>query len=233
VGVGATAWWAARPGPARCSFQPPGTRRDLRHPARDLVRYDHTVVSPNTPPPSSVPLPGLAQDPIHFAGGWLPEREPGVWEGSVTGDGPVCGIAFLVHGAGVSWAKSERASGECRVSLHLGWHDRDSGNISVSFSVGGGGARWSTTFETRPVIPEERYLITESLLHLFDVPGSELLSCYAAFLRGDQTKVGRNGLWHLRPRYAEALHEPLRKTFTYGRSGELETEEVFKAVPPL
>jgi hypothetical protein len=182
---------------------------------------------PCSPLPSSVAIPGLIQEPIQFSGAWEDGRDPGVWLGSVTGSATLCGIAFLVHGSEVSWAKGERASSaECCVSLYLGWHDKGAGDVSVGFNVGGGGARWSTKLTYRPNVPAVRHLITGTLLHLFDVPGSEPLSCHAAFLRGDETKVGRNGLWHLRSSLAQAIPEPWRRILTYGRSGKCETEHL-------
>ena len=130
----------------------------------------------------------------------------------------------------MSWAKGERAaSNECGVSLHLGWHDRDAGDVSVRFAIGGGGVRWSTRLTYRPDVPEARNLITGAVLHLFDVPGSEPLACHALFLRGEETKVGRNGLWHVRPPYSASLPAPLDRVLTYGRSGSLDTEALLGA----
>lgn len=166
----------------------------------------------------------LRQLPVLVSGGWQagPTRD---WRGEARAAEPLVAIVFCVRGANVSWCKSERPNPAGQpVRLLLGHHDSEGCDVQVNFSVGAGQVRSRTVVASpsyRPLIPTPIAGATAALLPFSAVEGSHQVQLSVLFLAGSEVKVGRNGVWHLRPALVESVPEGFRELLAHGRAGEL------------
>lgn len=112
------------------------------------------------------------------------------------------------------------------VRLLLGHYDSVGRDIQVNFSVGGGHVLSRTLVESPAYQPPIRLPITgvtRTLLQFATVEGSHQVELFVLFLAGSDVKVGRNGLWHLRPNLVDSVPEAFRELLVHGRTGELAT----------
>lgn len=146
------------------------------------------------------------------------------WRGQARAPEPVVAISFAVKGAQVSWCKSERANPVGQpVRLLLGHYDSAMRDVQVNFSVGKGGVVSRTVVDSptyRPKFQATMTVATASFIQFTTVEGSQPVQLFALFLAGSDVKVGRNGLWHLRPKLVESVPVDFRNLLTYGRTGE-------------
>lgn len=146
------------------------------------------------------------------------------WLGQARGPEPIVAISFAVKGGRVSWCKSGRATPEGQpVRLLLGHYDSAMRDVQVNFSVGDGGVVSRTVVDSptyRPSIFPPMTITTARFTPFTTVEGASPVQLFALFLVGSDVKVGRNRLWHLRPKLAESVPTDFRKLLTYGRTGE-------------
>lgn len=146
------------------------------------------------------------------------------WRGEARAAEPIVAISFVVKGAHVEWCKSERANPESQpVRLLLGTYDSAKRDVQVNFSVGRGGVVSRTVVDSptyRPKIQTTMTVSTTNVIQFPTVEGSRPVQLFALFLAGSDVKVGRNGLWRLRPKLVESVPVDFRKLLTYGRTGE-------------
>lgn len=147
------------------------------------------------------------------------------WSGEARAAEPIVAVSFSVRGTQVSWCKSERArlAGQ-PVRFLLGHYDSGGRDVQINFSIGEGQVRSRTVVSSSTYRPPIRAAITgatASLVPFATVEGSQVVQLFALFLAGSDVKVGRNGLWHLRPKLIESVPAAFRKLLTHGRTGEL------------
>ena len=76
----------------------------------------------------------------------------------------------------------------------------------------------SATF--RPLIESNTTALTAGIEPFTAVNGSPEIQLFILFLAASDTKVGRNGLWHLRPNLVEYVPPTYRELLAHGRTGE-------------
>jgi hypothetical protein len=166
----------------------------------------------------------LCQIDVSVTGAWRSGKMRD-WRGDARSTDPVVGVVFCRQGTRVTWCKSERANPEGQpVRLFLGNYDSAGRDIQVNFSVGDGNVRLRTLVESPEYQPSIRLPITGVtgiLLPFATVEGSHPIDLFVLFLAGSDVKVGRNGLWHLRPNLVDSVPEAFRRLLVYGRTGEL------------
>ncbi len=144
------------------------------------------------------------------------------WNGKAQAAEPI--VALVLDGFG-RWAKSDRplSDGSLSVRLLLAPWDKDRRDVGVHFSVGGGGAQSRTTVEPdyRPSIENIAVFRTGQLDSFAIVEGSRMVNFFVLFVCREDVRIGRNGLWNLRPALRESISEPWRSALSYGRSGRL------------
>lgn len=146
------------------------------------------------------------------------------WRGEARAAEPIVAISFAAQGRSVSWSKSERANPERQaVKLSLLPYDSDFRDVQVHFSVGRGYFVSRTVLHSPDYWPRVQAAMTVttcSFVPFAYVDGSHPVRLFALFLAGSDVKVGRNGLWRLRPKLVESVPANFRKLLTYGRKGE-------------
>ena len=146
------------------------------------------------------------------------------WRGQAHAPEPVVAISFVVKGAQVSWCKSERGNSVGQpVRLLLTHYDSAMRDVLVNFSVGEGHVVSRTVVDAptyRPKFQATMTFMTASFIPFTTVDGSQPVQLFALFLAASEVKVGRNGLWHLRPKLVESVPVDFRNLLTYGRTGE-------------
>lgn len=64
---------------------------------------------------------------------------------------------------------------------------------------------------------------TARVVTIVTVEGSTSVALYALFLCRRDVRIGRNGLWNLRPEHRNLVSDPYLAVLTYGRSGKIES----------
>lgn len=164
----------------------------------------------------------LRQITVTVDGTWDTAASRDDWHGRARAADPI--VALTLNGFG-RWAKSERplTDGSLAVRLLLMPYEKERGDVQVNFSVGGGHALSRTTVESdyRPSIEKIAAFRTGQIGSFATVKGSHKVSLSVLFICRSDVRIGRNGLWNLRPNHRESVSEPWRLALSYGRSGTL------------
>jgi hypothetical protein len=164
----------------------------------------------------------LRQITVTVEGAWDTGAPRLDWHGRAWATEPI--VALTLNGFG-RWAKSDRplADGSVAVRLLLMPYDKERGDIQVNFSVGGGHALSRTTVppDYRPTVKKSAVFRAGQLGSFAMVEGSRTVSLIVLFVCRSDVRIGRNGLWNLRPIHRESVSEPWRSVLSYGRSGNL------------
>jgi len=94
----------------------------------------------------------------------------------------------------------------------------------VNFSVGESGCRTRTTVasaEYRPIVEAHAIAHSGRMFRFAEVRGSSPVALGALFIRRSDVRIGRSGLWRVRPEHARLLPSPLEHMLTHGRTGML------------
>jgi hypothetical protein len=168
-------------------------------------------------------MTGLKGIPVTLDGSWAAE---GVrrWQGVVSAEEPIVGVAFVSREGRVRWGKSQPTRGcELRVELLLGHHDQSGLDVQVNFSAGAGQAIsrcMVPSAESRPTFLTERLVTTGAHVHVTDPFGVPEITLSLLVLAAADVKVGRNRLWHLRTVASTGVNELFLGILTHGRTGE-------------
>ena len=166
----------------------------------------------------------LLQVDVSVSGEWRAGKTRD-WRGEARSHEPVVAVTVCRRGGHVSWCKSERANPSGQpVRLLLGHHDSSGRDVQVNFSVGEGQVVSRTLVESpayRPVIRPQIAGATGALMLFVTVEGSHQVDLLVLFLAGSDVKVGRNGLWHLKPQLLKSVPEAFRELLARGRTGKL------------
>jgi hypothetical protein len=188
----------------------------------------------------------ILREPVHFSGEWSrssrrtykSEAQLGTgsgpfaevvdlrWRGTLTGAGPISGIAFLLTAGNLYWAKAPEISLTLSVDVSLHAH-AEYATERATFTASMAGAHL-------PGIPVS---ITSDLAEACTIEQSVVrtgrVSCVAQansvaffvllFQRG-LLKVGRKRLWRVRDEIASSLTPGLRKLLTHRRTGSVRSE---------
>lgn len=164
----------------------------------------------------------LKQITVTVDGTWHTAALRRDWCGRAQAAEPI--VALTLNGFG-EWAKSDRplTDGSLTVRLLLGPYDKERRDVLVNFSVGGGYSLSRTIVEPdyRPSIENFAVFRTGQLDSFATIEGSRTVSLFALFVCRADVRIGRNGLWNLRPKHRELVSEPWRSALSYGRSGKL------------
>ena len=164
----------------------------------------------------------LKQITVTVDGTWQTAALRRDWNGKAQAAEPI--VALILNGFG-EWAKSDRplSDGSLTVRLLLAPYDKERCDVGVHFSIGGGGAQNRTTVEPnyRPSIENFTHFRTGRLDSFAIVEGSRIVSFFALFVCRADVRIGRNGLWNLRPEHRKSVSEPWRSALSYGRAGNL------------
>lgn len=158
-----------------------------------------------------------------LAGGWQlgPRRS---WQGTVSADEPIVGLAIQESYGKWSWCKSAARTGLVQeVSLHLGEFDPLGVDVKVTFACGDGQVVSRCEVSSNaymPTMPETIVTETGKLTTVATVNGQPEVRLVLLLLARRDVGMGRNRLWHLRRELAEEVGEPFRRVLSYGRTGE-------------
>jgi hypothetical protein len=185
----------------------------------------------------------VPHEPVDFVGSWAaatrrtyetraqtgtgrgPFREviDSRWEGTLTGLGPVAGIAFMAIGADLFWAKSTPAPPTLPVNVSFHAYAQYSDN-RATFAGSLGGAQ----LPGAPVVCGADVLsactlgesrLSTGLVEL--IAHVDRVDFLALLIPGRLLKVGRNRLWRVRSEVASSLPPPVAEILTRSRSGSI------------
>ncbi len=145
------------------------------------------------------------------------------WHGTLACHAPIAGIAFIVVGADVFWAKSTPAAPALPVSVSFHAYAQDSEN-RATFAVRVGGAQLPGTavacgadVVAACALGESR-LATGRLEPLARVNGVDV---FGLLIPGRLLTVGRHRLWRVRNEVASSLPPPVAEILTRRRAGSI------------
>jgi hypothetical protein len=166
----------------------------------------------------------LREIAVSISGGWETTAIRD-WRGEARASEPIVAVSFCVRESEISWCKSERPHPVAQpVRLLLGPYDSSGCDVQVNFSVGGGHVLSRTNVSSRtyrPLVPVAINASTASVSRFSIIEGSHRVELFVLFLVGADVKLGRNGLWHLRPDLVPSVPEAYRALLSRGRTGEL------------
>jgi hypothetical protein len=188
----------------------------------------------------------MPQEPVDFAGSWLPSRRrtyetarqsgtgsgPFVdvvdlrWCGILTCPAPIAGIGFLVTAAGLFWVKSSPAAVSLPVDISLhGYAGFSAGQ--ATFTAGLGGA----VLPGVPVAYEADLAGCCTLgpprfttARLEQLAEADTAAFVVLLIQGRFLKVGRHRLWRIRDELASSLPQRVREILTRRRTGSIPSE---------
>jgi hypothetical protein len=144
-----------------------------------------------------------------------------VWDGRLGGAFPLTGMAFLLTGDGLYWAKAAHMSQEVVVRVSLSGHadyiaDRMTFSVSLDDVVLPG-----VPVDMSSGQPRECVIATDVVPtgRVACVARSDGKAFFLLLLSGTCVKFGRNRLWRLRESFAVHLPPNLRELLTRRRAG--------------
>ena len=190
--------------------------------------------------------PLISQEPVDFAGSWLPSTRrtyktgnqigtgsgPFVdvvdrwWRGTLTCPAPIAAIGFLVTPSGLFWVKSSPAATTLPVAVSLhAYADYSAEHATFTGDVGGAvlpGVPVACGVDpARSCTLEPRRLATGRLEQLAN---ADTAAFAVLLIQGRFLKVGRHRLWRVRDEFAAPLSPRLREILTRRRTGAIGRE---------
>jgi hypothetical protein len=161
---------------------------------------------------------------VEVKGSWCEGRRRD-WRGVASALEPLVAVTFVASSDGAEWCKSKRPqpSGQ-PIRLLLAHYDADGTDVQVNFSVGESGRRLRTEVKSadyRPATASPVVGRTGRMLRFADIVGSRRVSLGILFVARSHVRIGRNGLWRVRPEVAERLPEPIAYLMTHSRTGRV------------
>jgi hypothetical protein len=161
---------------------------------------------------------------IIVSGDWVPGPKRD-WQGLACSQRTLASVVFMRTVDGIAWSKSERPTiiGH-DVRLLLGQCENGNLDLYATFSAGDGQQQTlvrAPSDDYRPEMPARITAQTGSIVPVCTLATSPEVEFSVLFIDGADVQVGRNGLWHVRPRIAEKIDEPMRSVLTCGRTGGL------------
>jgi hypothetical protein len=157
---------------------------------------------------------------LTLKGEWLDKSIP-TWEGTIEFTEPLFSISFLQYGESVHWVKSdnEKSNGH-RIWIKLFCDDKLSRDVQFAFNFNNSVGRIWTKVESlndRPTIHSK--CIVGHICLIAHMKGEPEIKLHALFIPRSLTKVGRNGLWHVKDELLDNVDNDYKKILRYGRAG--------------
>jgi len=160
---------------------------------------------------------------VEVDGAWCDGRRRD-WRGLAVSEEPVVAVTFVSSSDCIEWCKSKRPQPQGQsVRLLLGHYDSEGVDVQVNFSVGESGPRTRTTVtsaEYRPIVAAPIVGRSGRMIPFATVEGSRRVDLGILFVARTHVRVGRNGLWQVRPDVAERLPESIAYLLTHSRTGQ-------------
>jgi hypothetical protein len=161
---------------------------------------------------------------VSVEGEWSPAPHRD-WRGRANASEPLVALVFISGQGFCKWTKSERGEAIVEVSFALFPYDEQGKEVQVNFSVGSAYALGRSAVPSasyRPSIPEQQSFQCGSIQKFTQVFGDPNLDLLILFFARRNVRSTRNGLWQLRPEFAEFISsDSIRRMMTYGRTGTL------------
>jgi hypothetical protein len=191
----------------------------------------------------AVLLDCVPREPVEFAGEWRersrrtyqPETQHGTgsgpftdvvdlrWRGALAGIAPIGGIAFLLAGERLYWAKTPEISPSLPVDLSLhAYADHLTGRATFTASVGGAylpGVAVSVDGALEDACHIDLAGVTTGrVARLAQAPSA---SAFVVLFPRTLLTVGRKRLWRVRDELVSTLPPAVRELLTHRRSGDI------------
>lgn len=146
------------------------------------------------------------------------------WRGRAAADIPMVGFAATENSEGLSWVRSSAREESVELGILFSPHDDTGRNISISFSVGDSVVCAQAHVPSQQTEPNPLPGIyrTGRVIALARLLTQQPTTLYLLLLAVSDVRVGRKGIWHLKPQLVGDLVEPWRKIMTFGRTGNVD-----------
>lgn len=143
------------------------------------------------------------------------------WSGIVISNEPFVAFFLIENDKQISWVRSSYTSNEQKISILFSPQNDQGKDVSVSFSVGDSVVCEKVTLNSSHIEPNPIVgnFNSGSLLKFADLESEKQTILSVIFLSKSDVKIGRKGIWHLKPEFLDTLDEEWRKAFTFGRTG--------------
>jgi hypothetical protein len=163
----------------------------------------------------------ISNPQLSIAGEWLSNTSH-EWKGEIEYVEPLFSISFLESADSIKWIKSdnEKTNGH-RIGIKL-FRQINQNEVQFSFNFNNSVDRMWTI----PNLPNDKPIIYNKcdigkICLIAEMNGNPNLKLYALFIPRSITKIGKNGLWHLKEELLEDVPNSYKDILRFGRTGKL------------